>query len=183
MRQFRIAFAMVCALSAGPAVAMILGSDEFERPPPQEVRTRTELLGSLASAVVHVSKLTVEDLRSVNTAVNRTPYVADADNYGVDDYWASPDEFAARGGDCEDYAIAKYALLKARGLSANQMRIVIVRDLELNTAHAVLSVNLGGVHYILDNQSSDVRRDTDVTRYRPVYSLNEAGWWLHMPHG
>ena len=140
-----------------------------------------ELLGSRTGLVRATAAPRLSDLQAVNAAVNRTRYVSDTDNYGIDDHWAPPEEFARRGGDCEDYAIAKYAMLKAMGVAADRMRVVIVRDLELGTSHAVLSVDLGGVRYILDNQSAEVRPDREVTRYRPVYSLNETSWWLHMP--
>jgi predicted transglutaminase-like cysteine proteinase len=123
----------------------------------------------------------VDRLRRVNEAVNVLPYREDASNYGATDYWATLPEFVARGGDCEDYAIAKYMLLKRAGVPADAMRIAVVRDLALGVSHAVLAVEEGGVSYILDNQSGEVLPDRDVARYQPVYSINERGWWLHMP--
>lgn len=123
----------------------------------------------------------LERLRMVNAAVNRVAYVEDSENYGAADYWATPDEFMARGGDCEDYAIAKYMLLKRAGVPVDAMRVVVVQDLALSTSHALLSVRLGGVDYILDNQAKAVLPEAEVARYRPVYSINETGWWLHMP--
>ena len=124
----------------------------------------------------------VAQLSTVNGAVNRLPYIEDRANYGVDDYWAAPDEFFARGGDCEDFAIAKYVLLRRAGVAAEAMRVVIVHDLALSAAHAILAVTLAGKTYILDNQDADVRPASAVAwRYQPVYSINETGWWLHMP--
>jgi predicted transglutaminase-like cysteine proteinase len=124
----------------------------------------------------------LERVERVNSVVNRLPYVADRDNYAAEDYWASLPEFAARGGDCEDYAIAKYMLLKSLGVPSDMMRIAVVHDLDLDTPHAVLSVAVDGRAYILDNQASSVRPDSDIEHYRPVFSINEAGWWLHMPN-
>lgn len=123
----------------------------------------------------------LERLRRVNRAVNRVAYIEDEANYGAADYWATPEEFLARGGDCEDYAIAKYMLLKHAGVPAGSMRVVVVQDLSLGTSHALLSIKLDGTDYILDNQSPSVLPATEVARYRPVYSINETGWWLHMP--
>ncbi len=123
----------------------------------------------------------LERVRLINAAANRRPYVADKANYGVEDYWATLDEFAARGGDCEDYAIAKYMLLKAAGVAPEAMRIAVVYDLALNASHAVLGVDVGGTTYILDNQVDEVLSDGEVGYYQPVYSVNERGWWLHMP--
>ena len=123
----------------------------------------------------------LERVRLINAAANRRPYVTDKINYGAEDYWATLDEFAARGGDCEDYAIAKYMLLKAAGVAPEAMRIAVVYDLTLNASHAVLGVDVGGTTYILDNQVDEVLPDGEVGYYQPVYSVNERGWWLHMP--
>src|SRR5690606_31131413 len=40
-----------------------------------------------------------EQLRAINAFVNQVPFVADSNNYGVVDYWATPAEFFAKGGD------------------------------------------------------------------------------------
>jgi predicted transglutaminase-like cysteine proteinase len=123
----------------------------------------------------------VERVRLVNALVNRRPYVIDKANYGAEDYWATLAEFAARGGDCEDYAIAKYMLLKAAGVAPESMRVAVVFDLALGISHAVLSVDVDGTRYILDNQVEEALPDSDVNYYQPVYSVNEHGWWVHMP--
>ena len=49
--------------------------------------------------------------------------------YGEIDFWASPLATLGRGaGDCEDYAIAKFVALRLAGMSADDLRIVIMRD-------------------------------------------------------
>ncbi len=132
-----------------------------------------------------VARLSAEALPArlieVNAAVNRVTYIEDRANYGVEDYWASLDQFLARGGDCEDFAIAKYMLLRRSGVPAEAMRVVVVRDVALATSHAILAVTVAGKAYILDNQAPSVKPAAEVVRYQPVYSINETGWWLHMP--
>src|ERR1700744_4250940 len=56
-------------------------------------------------------------LRAVNDFFNqRLAYMEDIDNWGVQDYWASPLESLGKGaGDCEDYAIGKYFTLTTLG--------------------------------------------------------------------
>ena len=71
---------------------------------------------------------------------------------GVEDYWATPREFFAKGGDCEDYALAKYAALRAAGFAQDDLRFLIVRLPHLQTDHAVLSVRHEGRWLILDNR-------------------------------
>jgi predicted transglutaminase-like cysteine proteinase len=55
----------------------------------------------------------IEKIHRVNEYANRSSYVLDKDNYDVDDYWATPQEFLNRNGDCEDYAIIKMLSLKS----------------------------------------------------------------------
>ncbi|MDV7394930.1 transglutaminase-like cysteine peptidase, partial [Arthrospira platensis SPKY1] len=44
------------------------------------------------------------------------------------DYWATPLEMLARGaGDCEDFAIAKYASLIVLGVPSERLRLIYVR--------------------------------------------------------
>lgn len=118
-------------------------------------------------------------IETVNRELNRIPYVLDKDNWGVSDYWATVDEFLEHDGDCEDYAIAKYMALKAVGVPASDMRIVVLQDLNLGIPHAVLAVQHGGQWLILDNQIKEVMPDKAIVHYRPIYSINEQFWWLH----
>lgn len=118
-------------------------------------------------------------IETVNRELNRIPYVLDKDNWGVSDYWATVDEFLEHDGDCEDYAIAKYMALKEVGVPATDMRIVVLQDLNLGIAHAILAVQHGGQWLILDNQIKEVMPDKAIVHYRPVYSINEQSWWLH----
>lgn len=120
-----------------------------------------------------------ELLKEVNLYMNRSTYIVDPVNWGVPDYWATPDEFFLRDGDCEDYAISKYITLKRLGVDISEMRLVILQDENLRAAHAILAVKYQDKYMILDNQVDAVLPDTQILHYRPVYSINEGGWWLH----
>lgn len=120
-----------------------------------------------------------EQIEAVNAWANTRPYVEDAQNYHVSDYWATPGQFLAHGGDCEDYAITKYFSLIRLGMSDDDMRIVIVDDTNLNVFHAVLAVRAGGTVWLLDNQLQHVVPMDVAVQYVPIYSLNEHGWWMH----
>ena len=106
-------------------------------------------------------------------------YRTDSYNYKQSDYWASPAEFFSRSGDCEDYAIAKYVTLRQMGFSAEQLRLVVVKDLNQNLAHAVLAAYVDGDVFILDNVNGKVRSQAVVTEYAPYYSVNEQARWAH----
>lgn len=119
-------------------------------------------------------------IKRVNDFFNRVRYISDQDNYEVGDFWQTPYELMSRGGDCEDYAVAKYISLKRLGLKPEQMRILVVRDGKLGgTIHAVLEVRVGGDTLILDNQAAKVLPVNRVMHYAPVFAINEARWWAY----
>lgn len=115
----------------------------------------------------------------VNTFINKTPYITDSKNWGKSDYWATPVEFFTRGGDCEDFAIAKYVSLRALGVPENRMRIAIVQDTVKNIPHAILVVYTNSGAMILDNQSTVMKSADTVKRYKPIFSINRTAWWVH----
>lgn len=127
---------------------------------------------------------TRDQIAAVNDYINYVSYIEDSRNYGVTDKWATPVEFFAKGGDCEDFAIAKYASLRALGFSTDQLRIAIVQDKIKNIPHAVLIVYTEEGTFVLDNQDKRMRSSAEVTRYKPVFSINATNWWLHrVPSG
>ena len=115
----------------------------------------------------------------VNTMMNAKRYISDKNNYGTNDYWATPVEFFKRGGDCEDYAIAKYTALRALGVPENRLRIAIVQDLQKNIPHAVLIVYTDQGSIILDNQIKRTVKSDSIKHYKPIFSINQNAWWLH----
>lgn len=118
-------------------------------------------------------------LKNINRFMNNHKYIVDSINWGIKDYWASPGEFFQRNGDCEDYAIAKFLSLRAMEVEADELRLYIVDDLNLRVGHAILAVYAGRKVFILDNQLSIVVQAKRIRHYKPIYSLNEDGWWRH----
>ena len=125
------------------------------------------------------SKDLTTQLKEVNRAFNTRRYILDINNWGEEDYWATPFQFLKKNGDCEDYAISKYFTLKALGVPIEDMRVVALQDLNLNLGHAVLVVYIGDQPMLLDNQIASVVPANSIRHYNPVFSINEAGWWLH----
>jgi hypothetical protein len=102
--------------------------------------------------------------------------VSDIQQYGLDDYWASPLEMlTSHAGDCEDYAIAKYVALQAAGLAPDDLRLVIVRDLRHQATHAVLAVHQDGEWLLLDNRTLVMVSANEVRGYLPLYVLDQGG--------
>lgn len=132
--------------------------------------------------VIHKAsnKSPMETLKTVNAFFNQWPYRLDIEVYGKSDYWASPNEFLKRSGDCEDYSIIKYFALKQIGFKTEKMRIVVVKDHIRNVGHAVLAVFINETAYILDNLSDLVLPHDRYRHYIPQYSVNGASRWAHI---
>lgn len=121
-------------------------------------------------------------LERINTYMNLYRYIVDPINWGVKDYWEIPKEFFGRFGDCEDYAIVKYFSLRALGWKADDMKIVVLQDMNLRIAHAILAVKYDKKEVVLDNQIGLVIDAKRIRHYRPIYSVNEQGWWRYRPN-
>ena len=92
--------------------------------------------------------------------------------------WTEMETVAA---DAAAAAAAKYLTLRALGWKAESMRIVVLQDMNLRIAHAILSVSYKGKTLLLDNQVAQVVDSRNVLHYRPIYSVNENGWWRLRP--
>jgi predicted transglutaminase-like cysteine proteinase len=111
--------------------------------------------------------------RAVNLALIPT---SDEAQWGVPDHWSPPFEtLQTHRGDCEDYAIVKYVALLEAGLSRDDLKIVILRNLVPNEDHAVLAARVDGEWLILDNNSLALVRDSDMTRAKPMFVLDPDG--------
>jgi predicted transglutaminase-like cysteine proteinase len=111
--------------------------------------------------------------RAVDLAI--TP-ISDEGQWGVVDHWSPPFEtLQTHRGDCEDYAIVKYLALLQAGLSHDDVKIVILRNLLLNEDHAVVAARVDGQWLILDNRRLALVRDTKMVGSIPKFVLDEGG--------
>ena len=69
----------------------------------------------------------MKKLNKINNWVNYIKYKSDKKVYGMSDYWATLYEFVGKGmGDCEDYTITKYYLLKELGIDIKRLKFTYV---------------------------------------------------------
>ena len=115
-------------------------------------------------------------LGEINRAINIAIHpMEDLAQWGEVDVWSSPlVTFNTGAGDCEDYAIAKYVALQMAGVPAENLRIVVVLDLD-GAGHAVASVRFDGHWLILDNQRLALIEDVKIRTYRPRFVIDESG--------
>jgi predicted transglutaminase-like cysteine proteinase len=120
-----------------------------------------------------------EQIEAVNRWTNARPYVEDIANWMIPDYWETPGEFLARGGDCEDFAITKYFSLVRLGFAPQDMNIMVVSDTRQHNFHAVLTVRLDGATLVLDNFLPEVTTRERLAWYKPIYAVNAQGWRMY----
>jgi predicted transglutaminase-like cysteine proteinase len=113
-------------------------------------------------------------LRRVHETVNRQPYREDADQFGREDLWQSPLAFVDRGGDCEDFAIAKYFVLRLLGVPASDLRIAVLTGDGRAEVHAVLLARAGGEWQVLDNREAEPRPLRSYRGWIPQYAVTET---------
>jgi predicted transglutaminase-like cysteine proteinase len=123
-------------------------------------------------------------IERVNAFFNALPYRADADLWGRDDYWAGPVQMlTASGGDCEDYAIAKYFVLRELGIPVARLRILYVKSLRHRKSHMVLAYYEEGAAapLLLDSLTDRIQSARERTDLVPAYSFNHDSLWIALP--
>lgn len=120
-------------------------------------------------------------LEAVNLYVNsRVRFVEDRVQYGVEDRWSPAAETLSRGrGDCEDFAIAKLAMLRRAGFAERDLYLVIARDLVRRQDHAIAVARANGRLWVLDSGTDQLLDSADVQDYRPVMTFSGARSWTH----
>ena len=123
----------------------------------------------------------VTKLEAVDWYVNkRVRFVDDQVQWGRPDVWSTASLTLSRGrGDCEDYAIAKLAMLRRAGFADRDLYLVILKDLVRRADHAVLVARAAGHMYVLDNGTDQLLDSETVPDYRPILTFASTGTWTH----
>jgi len=144
-------------------------------------------LESLRHLILKGARLDEDDqLRLVNRNINRrrykrdrrttAPSVAASGEAKLSNHWSTLLEFLRRGGDCEDYATAKYFLLRELGYAPEDMRVLVTFDRKVRQYHAVLAIRRDdGSAWLLESDNTIVRARQN--QYRFIYAVNEHGIW------
>ena len=120
-------------------------------------------------------------LIEVNRTLNGIRFIDDPAHWGEEDYWATPAEsVGSNGGDCEDFSIAKYFLLKELGIPIAKLRMTYVKAIKLNQPHMVLAyyARPDAEPLVLDNLEDTVRPASQRPDLVPVYSFNDEEVWI-----
>ena len=140
----------------------------------------------LSTAALSVSRAMrslspIEKIEAINRYVNdRVTFTDDSRQYGRPDRWTAAAETLRRGrGDCEDYALTKLQMLRAAGIPASDLYLVLVKDLVRRADHAVLIVRADGRSLLLDNGTDRVADADTVGDYRPIFTFASSGTYTH----
>lgn len=160
----------------------MLASKRYGEQAYQNIVALDELIKRLQSATDQ------EKLSQVNNYFNqKIQFTNDLDLWGKSDYWATPLETIGRqAGDCEDFTIAKYIVLKVLNVDNNRLRLTYVRAKFFNdgnqsvVAHMVLSYypTPQSEPLILDNLTPEILPASSRTDLSPIFSFNDKGLWV-----
>ncbi|MBC8550374.1 MAG: transglutaminase-like cysteine peptidase [Candidatus Brocadiales bacterium] len=155
----------------------------------EEIETAAETYGKKAIKLVNkwcqlmeknTEKKDKRKMTKINDFVNYIEMQSDIDNYGQEDYWATPLELLGRSrGDCEDFSITKYFSLSVMGIPVEKLRITYVMALDYQQAHIVLAYynTPGSEPLILDNLNTWVLPASKRPDLKPIYGFNGDFIW------
>lgn len=155
-------------------IANAVGQNDAQR---QLIRRRLGGWKRLLESRENHARDDLAKLKLVNDYVNETPFACDAAQWCVEDYWATPIELLANhGGDCEDFAIAKYVALRALGIADGQLRLVYarIRRGSVTGSHVVLAYYAAAdaEPLLLDNLDARILPASQREDLTPLMSFN-----------
>ncbi len=119
----------------------------------------------------------------VNRFINRRRWSRDRDADGKrNQTFATLHDFLRGGGDCEDFALAKYFMLRELGFSPEALRVVVSWDRKERAYHAVVAAYVEDRVWLLETDDT-IRRRWQQRDYRYVYAINEESIWDHAGPG
>ena len=126
-------------------------------------------------ASVDLPELTLAGIGSFNDRLGHTiTYTAEPSGMDV---WQPPAQTLAQSrGDCEDFAILKYAVLLKAGLPHESCRVVIgeIKSIAGNQAHAWCAAHIDGAWRALDNKFDQIIKVSDYMNWLPMVAMHDA---------
>jgi predicted transglutaminase-like cysteine proteinase len=119
-----------------------------------------------------------ENLKRANEFLNLWKSVPDIENWGVQDYWASPMEFIAKfAGDSEDFAIAKMTLLELMGVPRKNLYLGYVRHKKTGVPLMILAwvSDDRSKTLILDQEEKSIKTAKERQDLQAIYLTDGKG--------
>lgn len=116
-------------------------------------------------------------LQAVNFYINGLVSIYDEQGYAKEEYWASRGEFLKNGGgDCEDYAIAKFYTLRDLGIASENLYLCTAKERYSGLRHMVLLVH-NKEYIVLDNLSFKILSLKERVDLEIEGCMNETGYF------
>lgn len=134
----------------------------------------------VATIYENIHKTELQKVSFINDYFNQMPYLDDKSHWGAEDYWATPREFInSGGGDCEDYAIAKYITLKDLGVAESKLYLTYCKYNDLGHMFLSYFPTATTAPLVLDNINPQLlplnqRYDLNL---EISYAINKNGIW------
>lgn len=123
-----------------------------------------------------------EKISLINNIINiNINYVDDKQLWNVIDYWATPYEsLSLMAGDCEDFVILKYFILKSIGIPDENLRMTYTIIKDTNEKHFIL------MYYdtplseplVLGNRMNVIKPLSERVELEIIYSFNQENYWI-----
>lgn len=155
-------------------LTLVFGAFSAQASFPSDIKLLPQWERVIKASYARFKPLTIADIRNINKEINYFPYISDLENYGKYEHWATIEEFYANnGGDCEDYAIAKYFRFIELGVPTTDMSIVIGSKKHTNFPHAALLIKHHGKRLYLDSNNNNLNDERKYFRhFSPIYFAN-----------
>jgi len=119
-------------------------------------------------------------IKDLNTLFDINRYVNENFKYEREekDLWKTPSQMVIDGGgDCEDQAILKMAILIEKGWDQDDLFLVVGYDQLFNNHHAMLLVKTDFGYSVLDNTKNTIFKDADYSSFfnpKVSYTMNDT---------
>jgi predicted transglutaminase-like cysteine proteinase len=156
------------------------GFNCFTAGPDDPIRKKWDSVRNNLDVLMSPIKVNLTSVEIVNRSINRiVRYTKEPD--GVDVWQAPSFTWINAKGDCEDYAILKYALLLKSGLPHECLRIVVgeIAALSGNRPHAWCAVFISDVWYVMDQMFDRIIPVAEYVNWAPVATAHGdtvLGW-------
>jgi len=119
----------------------------------------------------------IEQVVVVNELVNRMRYAPDLETYGVAEHWAPPAQlFERKAGDSEDFAIAKYFMLRDLGFAPENLKLVIVHHPDMPEACFMqVRAAVGATTLVLTHRGAPRPEPANALPRNALFQIGHAG--------
>ncbi len=123
-------------------------------------------------------------IQVINNYFNQFKNISDLTLWGTKEYWATPKELLSQnGGDCEDFAVAKYYFLKKAGVREKSLRLAYViayikETMSIENHLVLLYYNKStDQEYVLDNINKSIEPVLQRKDLSYQFAFNQLKVW------